>query len=461
MSAVGSGMFPWGGGTTPFNNPLWSPRTEYTYNPRASMRSVSRAGGAMQPPHTASGPFDLGHSMSPRRSPGSTEHRPPSAMRQSGGRSAASPKKSPVQHVGWASQPIGQSRYSPPTRYDGSVDNVVFRTPQSRPSLVVKQPGSMDRIMSPRKAWREEPEHPASQVSSANHSRPVRRAAPDLPPAAASWDDYEDDRDIYPLVAPRSRKSSSSQWNGVRAGSRHQSFNEDKARQASGDIRHPPQAGIPEPRSGRLELPRRQTAQSAAPVDDGPAPPTRPLLPRSRTSHSGQRNGRSTSRIVVGRSMSHDQLSALSSMDEDDVVDMAPLRSALPKMLPERRDEVKRPGYLSPLSKEGYDRYVPHPADKSDVHPRPDSRSRGPESRVPAGSRPGSPAQREFRPIGYPEPTRDVPWNRDGPAMRTYGIPWHQDTKDLSAAPGGPREVVARPSTFGLVSALGQGGDSW
>ena len=69
------------------------------------------------------------------------------------------------------------------------------------------------------------------------------------------------------------------------------------------------------------------------------------------------------------------------------------------------------------------------------------------------------PAQRQttYLPVGYPDPTRDLKWNREGPAMRTHGIAWMRDVVDLPDGPAGPRWVQARPPRVDVT----QGGSWW
>ena len=126
------------------------------------------------------------------------------------------------------------------------------------------------------------------------------------------------------------------------------------------------------------------------------------------------------------------------------------------------------PGYISPLEDEPYDRYSTHPAapapDRVDravgqavdtipavmsvspVHPRTDTQfveNSGAQS---------------YLPVGYARPTKDFPWNRDGPAMKTYGVAWQRDAGGaLPDAPEGPRWVQARPPRAQVV----QGGGWW
>lgn len=57
--------------------------------------------------------------------------------------------------------------------------------------------------------------------------------------------------------------------------------------------------------------------------------------------------------------------------------------------------------------------------------------------------------RKQYVPPGFPKPTREVPWNREGPAMRTHGVAWLRESEigeaGLPATPKGARWDVARP----------------
>ena len=122
------------------------------------------------------------------------------------------------------------------------------------------------------------------------------------------------------------------------------------------------------------------------------------------------------------------------------------------------QSDSRRPEkYLSPSAAEGYDRYVAHPA-----IPSPTTIDRSAQQqqlqREAFGSQPVSGTQNaEYIPLGYARPTRELEWNRDGPAMKTHGVAWKRDAAVLASAPEGPRWVQARPPREMAV----QGGGWW
>ncbi|WWD03779.1 hypothetical protein V865_001835 [Kwoniella europaea PYCC6329] len=111
---------------------------------------------------------------------------------------------------------------------------------------------------------------------------------------------------------------------------------------------------------------------------------------------------------------------------------------------------AKKPvGYISPMDNEEYDPYEAHPAapvpDRTDRHVN--SAGLNVSETSPSPQTPLSPAKKEYVPPGFAKPTREVPWNREGPAMKTHGIAWLRegDPHALPTAPKGPRWDVARP----------------
>ena len=66
-----------------------------------------------------------------------------------------------------------------------------------------------------------------------------------------------------------------------------------------------------------------------------------------------------------------------------------------------------------------------------------------------------------YKPLGYADPTRKLEWNRDGPAMKTYGVAWkrHSEGMVLPHGPAGPRWTQARPPRSGVVTG-GEWGQS-
>nr|ODN80125.1 hypothetical protein L203_05933 [Cryptococcus depauperatus CBS 7841] len=120
-------------------------------------------------------------------------------------------------------------------------------------------------------------------------------------------------------------------------------------------------------------------------------------------------------------------------------------------------------GYVSPLEDDTYNRYSSHPAsplpqyvEKHVVSTPPISPSASLEPMRPPQPRP--PTDGNYIPPGYPKPTKDLPTNRDGPVMKTYGIGWDKkgDPERLPLAPEGPRWTIARPPNVDQVV-----GGSW
>lgn len=145
-------------------------------------------------------------------------------------------------------------------------------------------------------------------------------------------------------------------------------------------------------------------------------------------------------------------------------MDMRSLRSALrdidqpPPAVPLTAPPTAT-GYIAPNTDDGYDRYTAHPA--APVPPRIDTAtaSSGPAT-PPRGAGLKHVTADTYRPPGLPKPLKEIGWNRDGPAMRTYGIAWLRegDADALPGAPAGPRWIQARPPAS---AATAQGGASW
>ncbi|KAK1927367.1 hypothetical protein DB88DRAFT_477765 [Papiliotrema laurentii] len=112
------------------------------------------------------------------------------------------------------------------------------------------------------------------------------------------------------------------------------------------------------------------------------------------------------------------------------------------------------PGYISPISDDMYDRYSTHPA-----APQPDRSDRHGSQRMNHSSSGSTGDGFHYLPPGYARPTKDLEWNRDGPAMKTYGIAWkrHRDDIVLPHGPAGPRWVQAKPPRAAVV----MGGGWW
>lgn len=113
---------------------------------------------------------------------------------------------------------------------------------------------------------------------------------------------------------------------------------------------------------------------------------------------------------------------------------------------PLANSDARRPQqYMSPSADEGYDRYVAHPAVTSPTTTTSSIMKNRPEIGARSVSANVIPASKEYIPLGFARPTRDVAWNRDGPAMKTHGVAWHREADILPLAPEGPRWTQARP----------------
>lgn len=117
------------------------------------------------------------------------------------------------------------------------------------------------------------------------------------------------------------------------------------------------------------------------------------------------------------------------------------------------------PGYVLPLSDDGYDRYTAHPAAPVSLRADTNSDTISNLNRPPRGAGLKHVTADTYRPPGFPKPLKDIEWNRDGPAMRTYGIAWLREAEadTLPGRPAGPRWIQARPP----ASAVQSGGSWW
>ena len=120
-------------------------------------------------------------------------------------------------------------------------------------------------------------------------------------------------------------------------------------------------------------------------------------------------------------------------------------------------------GHRTKVDEAGYDPYSMHPA--AATPPRADRDTVG-DTMVPApvtGLAPPAPAGKYpngvYYPPGYAKPTRQVEWNRDGPAMKTHGVAWKKGADDLVLPdrPMGPRWLQARPPRTNVVVGGGWG----
>lgn len=168
------------------------------------------------------------------------------------------------------------------------------------------------------------------------------------------------------------------------------------------------------------------------------SPEQRPGMMRRHTDYTTSPTLHRSGSHRAGRSSSQDPLKLTS------------LGAALPFSTPSA-------GYISPLAmEEEYDPYMAHPAalsPTSALHSYHGRISVQPEDTSEIASGPDIPTG-EYVPPGFPKPTQNTPWNREGPAMKTHGIPWQRDVETLPFVPRGPRWVQARPPRT-------NGGEQW
>lgn len=209
--------------------------------------------------------------------------------------------------------------------------------------------------------------------------------------------------------------------------------------------------------SSRPSLPRRKSTPAHNSSTTSPplaAPRTSPTKPRYPT------NMRQVSHPVPSVSTVSD-ITGQSRSSVGDTVDFTS-----PSGLPRSADFASSTlnstihtgttdGYIPPLSQIPYDRYAPHPASPttniSSQTPIPFQTQAQSQQRI----------HQEYLPPGYADPTREIEWNRDGPAMKTYGVAWKRDVPGgpgLALGPSGPRWVQARPPPERLGGGWGFSG---
>jgi hypothetical protein len=134
------------------------------------------------------------------------------------------------------------------------------------------------------------------------------------------------------------------------------------------------------------------------------------------------------------------------------VYDMGAMQDALPPA-----PATASPGGHFPQFPEDndgdYDRYTAHPA--IPAHSRADS-----GRQTPLRMDVKTITAAEYRPPCFPPvPSKNLKWNREGPAMKTHGIAWMRDAPEgpLPSGPQGPRWAQARPPNLDLP----QDGNWW
>ncbi|RSH91339.1 hypothetical protein EHS25_009638 [Saitozyma podzolica] len=212
---------------------------------------------------------------------------------------------------------------------------------------------------------------------------------------------------------------------------------------------------IQSPLRSRPGLPKRHTDKSTR---------TNLVAPKSgainsQTQHSRQRH--LSTPVRGGRSAPPSPIVGSSERN----LDLTPLSAVLPSESAGGRTKFDKPvGYVSPLSHEGYDRYAAHPAAPAVLSAGNRTISIGIVTQTsPSGPDDRQVESEEYRdrgylPLGYARPTREIGWNRDGPAMKTYGVAWGRKAGPvLPDGPRGPSWVQARPPRAELVL----GGEWW
>lgn len=226
-------------------------------------------------------------------------------------------------------------------------------------------------------------------------------------------------------------------------------------------------------RMPRVDVSKANSAQSSISSSAGTVPKSpyiklgRPPAMRRHTSHHEyeKHESRSVGQSTAGsrqdrQSRLPQELSPSLPSRQSKVYDLFPLETALPPS-PRFRTKADAPlGYISPTTiHEAYDRYSTHPA--APAPDRMDRMERHLQSSATSSS-PNSPTDMilmgdAYLPVGYARPTKELEWNRDGPAMKTYGVAWkrHSDDLVLPKGPEGPRWVQARPPRVDVLSGGG------
>lgn len=206
---------------------------------------------------------------------------------------------------------------------------------------------------------------------------------------------------------------------------------------------------------------RPTLSRGGSTVDFTQTAPSTPLPNEPRQQPPRPALARGTSTVDFTQTAPNSPTSRVPARSQHPSMDLRSLQSALPDIdHPLPTAPVRASGYIPPSTDDGdgYDRYTAHPAAPTPRRAEPSSRPTGADP--PRGAGLNHVTADTYRPPGLPKPNKEIPWNRDGPAMRTYGIAWLRegDVEALPGGPAGPRWIQARPPAS---AAVAQSGDSW
>ena len=191
------------------------------------------------------------------------------------------------------------------------------------------------------------------------------------------------------------------------------------------------------------------------------APQPSPLSPKfDKTSPTATSSQSSIPPSLVADHPAYDMSSVSSALPMPETPRHHPLGSPfIPRQAPASLRTPLNLGHRTRDDEVGYDPYTMHPA--AATPPRAD-REAVKDTMVPVtGLAPPAPEGKYpngvYFPPGYAKPTKNLEWNRDGPAMRTHGVAWkrHNDELVLPDRPKGPRWLQARPPRTTVVTGGG------
>ncbi|GFZ48819.1 hypothetical protein JCM24511_06568 [Saitozyma sp. JCM 24511] len=442
---------------SPGNSPPHSPRVHQSHQTTQTVRKSPRSPLARE----VAGVLD--HPTSPRPA------LPPNSVAAGSTRTP----RSPLRHQGWASDPV---RHGPRTRkvsmnpspqsFASSVDSsVTAEHPHFR--------GQEGRKGGENRSWEDGAGAPRLIAAEPDYTgrqdrppiRPVRPMAEALPEAPTSRVERSetgqgDNRNIRRPELGRRRRHTDGSALTLRA-RRAKADGVEQHVKLGKEVRLEDTASTsstcdccpgemqPSLRS-RPSLPRRHTDKTAS-KSNLVAPKSGAVA--SQTQHSRQRHF--STPVRGGRSAPPSPKVGSSER----YLDLSPLSAVLPSESAGGRTKFDKPvGYVSALSHEGYDRYAAHPAAPAVQSAGNRTMPNGLATQTSAGGLDdGQVETDEYRdggylPLGYARPTREIGWNRDGPAMKTYGVAWGRKAGPaLPDGPRGPSWVQARPPRAELV----------
>jgi len=189
-----------------------------------------------------------------------------------------------------------------------------------------------------------------------------------------------------------------------------------------------------------------------------------PITPKRERFLSSPERREKTSHSQTGpavRQAKHPHSSSPASSRGRSCFDMAPLANPLPEQPQEALTHLNsgkrsrsETSYVSPLSRDGYDRYAAHPNVPTDETDRYTTHASSPTITQEGNAAAMKP---EYVPVGSAAPTKELAWNRDGPAMKTHGVAWkrHSENLVLPKGPQGPRLIQAKPPRVDIVTGGG------